>query len=92
MAINQPLDFEYWLVNVFAGGITIFFYLAVACIFWMGARFRMPLAAIFGLFFIFVLMMAQPGLITTGLARGILLLLIIVAGLILTAILAREQK
>ena len=92
MAFIEPLNLEHWFVNVFAGTVTIFFYIAVACIFWFGAKFRMPLAAIFGLVFMFLIIMSQPGLITAPLARLLLIVMIIAASLVLFAILAREQK
>ena len=92
MTFYQPLDLEHWLVTVFAGTPTLFMFLAIAVIFTLGAKYRMPIAGIFGLLFMFVLIMAQPGLIVTGIARVILMLLTIILALALGAIYAREQK
>lgn len=41
MTIHQPLDLEYWFVNVFAGSFDIFLFLLVILIAGLAAKFRM---------------------------------------------------
>jgi len=43
MALHQPLDLEYWLVNVFAGTAEIFISVALIAIFWLCSKLRVDI-------------------------------------------------
>ena len=55
----EPLNLECWLVNVFAGTMDIFIFIALIFIAGMGARFRMLNSTLLIMFALFAIIMAQ---------------------------------
>lgn len=53
MALTQPLQLDYWLINVFSGNEEIFSIVGLIFITFMCARFKMPLGVTFGMITIF---------------------------------------
>ena len=45
MALHEPLDLEYWFVNVFSGSIEIFALISILAITWACSYFRMQMSA-----------------------------------------------
>jgi len=58
MTWHSPFDLSYWLVNVFAGNMTIFLAIAFAVIAGMSAMFRMPNVITGFMFLLFLIMLS----------------------------------
>ena len=58
MAIHQPLELEYWLVNVFSGSWTLFLFLLIGVIAILAGRFRMSNLGFTMILGVLVLLMA----------------------------------
>lgn len=72
MAIHEPLDLEYWFVNVFSGSMTIFSVVSLFAISVMAGYFKMN-AITYGIFMLmFGLILASQGF------NGILILFILI--------------
>jgi len=56
--VTQPLDFWTIFVNYFAGGIEIFFFLAMILFAYAAARFRMPSSIFLMLIVLFIVSMS----------------------------------
>jgi len=79
MPFNQPLDLQYWLVNVFSGTTTIFMFISVIVIAALAARFKMPNVVALAMFALFtVFMVATP---IGAEFSGVYLLVVLIAGL-----------
>ena len=61
MAIAEPLNLEYILVNSFAGSMEIFFFIAMIATAYMAARMRMPNIITLMMGALFIVLMAGLG-------------------------------
>lgn len=59
MTLIAPLNLEYWLVNVFAGNIMLFFAIGIIFLSYAAAKFRMASAA-FGVIALVFLYLVMP--------------------------------
>jgi len=73
MALTEPLDLEYWLINVLAGSVDIFIFVALVVITFLSARFKMSLGVYFIILSIFALIMK-------GIGVSYLVVLLVLAG------------
>ena len=73
MALTEPLDLEYWLINVLAGSVDIFIFVALVVITFLSARFKMSLGVYFIILSIFALIMK-------GIGVSYLIVLLVLAG------------
>ena len=73
MALTEPLDLQYWLINTFAGSVDIFVFVALIIITFMSARFKMSLGVYFLMLSIFALIMG-------GIGVNYLVVLLVLAG------------
>lgn len=81
----EPLNLECLLVNVFAGSMDIFTFIAIIFIAAVGAYFRMINMIILIMFGLFAVLMAQ-------FMNGIYFLVILIAGLIVSFAIGRIVK
>ena len=61
MALVEPLNLQYWLINTFAGSVDIFIFISLIIITFMSARFKMSLGVYFLMLSIFALIMGGIG-------------------------------
>lgn len=80
----EPLNWECLLVNMFAGSMEVFFFLALFFVASVGAYFRMLNATLLIMFALFGIVMAQ-------FSSGIYFLIILVGGLFATIAIKRIQ-
>jgi len=73
MALVEPLNLQYWLINTFAGSVDIFVFIALIIITFMSARFKMSLGVYFLMLSIFALIMG-------GIGVNYLVVLLVLAG------------
>ena len=57
MTFYQPLNLEYWLVNVLSGGYEFFFMLSLVALFILAARLRMSVEVLLGSLFVYTAIM-----------------------------------
>lgn len=74
MNFIKPLDLQTIFVNVFAGSMEIFFFVAFIAIAALAATFRMPNM-------IFMLMMAVFGILMANYFGGLYFLVVVISGL-----------
>lgn len=75
MVFHNPLDLEYWLINVFAGSVDIFVFLSFIAISGLAAYFRMPNMVTAIMFVIF-------GIFMSSYIGGLYLVLVLLSGLV----------
>ena len=90
MTFYQPLNLQYWLVNVLSGSTNIFIGLSMIAIFIASAKFRMPGVAVMSMMVLFTLMMSGTTIGATF--AGLLILELVVLGLIIGYYVARTVK
>ena len=73
MALVEPLNLQYWLINTFAGSVDIFVFISLIIITFMSARFKMSLGVYFLMLSIFALIMG-------GIGVNYLVVLLVLAG------------
>ena len=73
MALIEPLNLQYWLINTFAGSVDIFIFISLIIITFMSARFKMSLGVYFLMLSIFALIMG-------GIGVNYLVVLLVLAG------------
>ena len=73
MALVEPLNLQYWLINTFAGSVDIFIFISLIIITFMSARFKMSLGVYFLMLSIFALIMG-------GIGVNYLVVLLVLAG------------
>ena len=73
MALTEPLNLQYWLINVFAGSVDIFIFVSLVVITFLSARFKMSLGVYFIILSIFALIMK-------GIGVSYLIVLLVLAG------------
>ena len=59
MVLHAPLELQYWWLNVFAGNIKLFFFILLAAVIGLAAKFRMGTAAFGIIFATFILLIGQ---------------------------------
>jgi hypothetical protein len=77
MVLHQPLELEYWFVNVFSGSPDIFAIVAVLVLTMISAMFKMPSVVYMLLLLCFGALLAVTG------QSGLLILLILILAPIL---------
>lgn len=80
MSFQQPLNLEYWFVNVLSGSIDIFIFLSVIFIAGMAARFGMQNIITLSIVVLYIIMLA--GTTLYGGISGLYLIAILIVGLI----------
>lgn len=84
MAIHEPLDLQYWFINVFSGSLEIFFMVAFVAIAGLAAYFRMSTIAFLMLYSLFIILSLQ-----VASTVNFLFLLVLVGGLIVYYVLSK---
>jgi hypothetical protein len=85
MTWYEPLDLEYWFVQVLAGNQNIFIFLSFFLIASMSAYFRMLNTTTFIMFILFAVMMSNY-------ITGIYFIIVLLVGLVLFYYLSRIVK
>lgn len=85
MVWYEPLQLEYWLVNVFSGGSEIFIASSVIAIAFMAAYFKMFGYTTLILFILYAMLMSVY-------FRGVYFLMILIAGLAIAYVISNLVK
>lgn len=85
MVFREPLELQYWLMNVFSGNSEIFFFLATILISGMAARFRMNN-------FVFLLSIGLFAVLMANYIGGLYILVILAASMIVFIGISRTVK
>ena len=81
----EPLNLECWMINVFAGSLEIFTFVAIIAIAMMATYFRMLTSTLLIMFVIFAIVMST-------FLGGIYFLIVLIGGLVIVIWLSRIVK
>lgn len=85
MPWNEPLQLQYWLVQVLSGGTEVFTFLSIIFIAFLSAYFRMLNVVTLVMFLIYAMMMSAY-------FKGIYFLIILIVGLVISYTISKLIK